>query len=62
MYRTDDPHDDFDRWEREQELRTAKLPECDICGKHIEDHYFNLYGEKCCEDCLDEHFRVTVEI
>lgn len=62
MYRTDDPHDDFDRWEREQELRTAKLPECDICGNHIEDHYYNLYGEICCEDCLDEYFRVTVEI
>lgn len=62
MYRTDDPIADYDRWEREQELRTAKLPECDICGRHIEDHYYNLYGEICCEDCLDEHFRVTVEI
>ena len=62
MYRTDDPIADFDRWEREQELRTADLPECDICGRPMEDHYYNLYGEKCCEDCLDENFRVTVEI
>ena len=62
MYRTDDPVADFDRWDREQELRTADLPECDICGKQIEDHYYNLYGEICCEECLEENFRVSVEL
>ena len=62
MYRTDDPIADFDRWEREQALRTADLPGCDICGRPIEDYYYNIYGETCCEECLEEHFRVTVEL
>lgn len=62
MYRTDDPLLDFDRWERQKARLAESLPKCDICGRPIDDTYYNLYGEICCEDCLDEHFRVTVEI
>lgn len=62
MYRTDDPLDDFDRYEREKERLEALLPKCDICGRTVDEHYYNIYGETVCEDCLDEHFRVTVEI
>lgn len=62
MYRTDDPYADFQSHEREQERLAAQLPKCDICGRPVDDTYYNLYGEICCEDCLDEHFRVTVEI
>ena len=61
-YRTDDPLADHARWERQQEQLAANLPKCDICGRTIEDHYFNIYGEICCEDCLEDNFRVTVEI
>lgn len=62
MYRTDDPLMDFDRWERQKERMAEKLPECDYCGKPVDDYYYNINGEIICEDCLNENFRVTVEI
>ena len=62
MYRTDDPLADFDRWEQERELMAADLPECECCGRIIDDHYFDINGVVFCEDCLEENFRVTVEI
>lgn len=62
MYRTDDPLADHDRWQREQERLAAQLPECDHCGKPVDDYYYNINGEIICEDCLSENFRVTVEI
>lgn len=61
-FRTDNPLADHARWVMEQERLADKLPKCDICGRPIDDHYYNLYGEKCCEGCLDENFRVAVEI
>ena len=62
MYRTDDPLMDFDKWERQKEQLAASLPECDYCGNPVDDHYYNINGEIYCEGCLDEHFRVTVEL
>ena len=62
MYRTDDPYADFQNHEREQELVASKLPECDYCGSTIDDHYFNINGEILCEDCLNENFRMVVEV
>lgn len=62
MYRTDCPLSDFDRWEQEKERLAANLPECDFCGRTVDDTYYNINGDIVCEDCLDEHFRVTVEI
>lgn len=61
-FRTDDPYTDYLNHEREQERLAAKLPKCDICGRTVDDQYYNIYGETVCEDCLAEHFRVTVEI
>ncbi len=62
MYRTDDPYADFCSHEREQERLAAQLPECDYCGSSIDDHYFNINGDIICEGCLNDNFRVTVEI
>lgn len=45
-FRTDNPLADHARWVMEQERLAAKLPTCDICGRPIDDHYYNLYGEK----------------
>ena len=61
-YRTDSPLDDFTRWDMERERLAAKLPKCDVCGRTVDDTYYNIYGETVCQDCLDKHFRVTVEI
>jgi hypothetical protein len=46
----------------EKEEMAEDLPECDICGRTIDDHYYNIYGEIMCEICLDENFRLMVEI
>ena len=61
-YRTDDPLADHARWERQQEQLAANLPKCDICGSTIDDHYFNINGDILCEDCLNEYFRMAVEV
>mgnify|MGYP003324246704 CR=1 FL=1 len=61
-YRTDDPYADFCSHEREQERLAAQLPECDYCGRTIDDHYYSINGEILCEICMDENFRMTVEI
>lgn len=61
-YRTDDPYADFCSHEREQERLAAQLPECDYCGKHVDDHYYYIDGEIYCEDCLRENFYRSVEI
>lgn len=62
MYRTDDPLADFDRWEQEKEEMAEDLPECDYCGRTIEDHYYFINSEVLCEVCMDDQFRVTVEL
>lgn len=62
MFRTDDPLDDLDRHEREQERLAAKLPTCDYCGKSIDDHYFNINGDIICGGCLNDNFKVAVEL
>lgn len=62
MYRTDDPLADFSRWEKQQEEMAEDLPECDYCGRKIDDHFFNINGDIICEDCLNANFRETVEI
>lgn len=62
MFRTDDPLMDFDRWERQKEQQAASLPECDHCEKPIDDYYWNINGEIFCEGCLNENFRMAVEV
>ena len=62
MFRTDDPLADFYRHELEKKEMTADLPVCDYCGKFVDDHYYFINGEVLCEVCLDEQFRVSVEI
>ena len=52
-FRNGDPLDDFDRLDREQAQYEAKLPQCDKCGKHIQDEiFFDIEGEILCEDCV----------
>ena len=61
-FRTGDPLDDFDRLDREQAQREARLPVCDECGEVIhDDHCFNIYGEILCEECMIEKFRKNTE-
>ena len=61
-YYTDDPLEDFKRYDADRESAVALLPECEWCGRRIQDeHYYEIDGILC-DDCLNEHFRKsTVE-
>ena len=58
MFLSDDPLLDFARYDREQTRLLKQLPECDYCGKPIQDeHYFDINGDVMCEKCLIRSFR-----
>lgn len=60
-YRTDDPEADFDRWDSELNRKLSLFPQCDYCGKTIQDeHYYVISEESVCCECLDRHFRQDV--
>ena len=62
MRYTDNPIDDFNRWDRERERRREQLPRCDVCGEHIQqDDAVFLDNEWYCDDCLYEA-RTAIEI
>lgn len=60
-FRSGDPLADFDRYDAMQADYEAKLPQCEKCGKHIQDDiYFEINNEILCEDCLvDEYGKST---
>lgn len=48
--------------EEEKERWLARRPVCSFCDQHIqEEHFYEIDCEMVCEDCLDKHFRRTVE-
>lgn len=57
--------DNYDMWEaheRQQEKLLERLPECEICGKTIQDdYYYEINDSIICEDCLNENHRKNVE-
>lgn len=60
MLYTDDPVADYDRWNAAQEDKVLRLPECAICGEHIQQEdavYIN--DEFICDECLEES-RVSI--
>ena len=55
---TDDPIADFERYDAEQERKLARLPECCVCGEHIQDDFlYDIDGELFCEECMNDSFR-----
>ena len=61
MYRTDDPHRDFDRYDAECAKYEARLPHCEYCGEAIHERYYVINDEIICEECLEQHFGHRVE-
>lgn len=62
MMWTDDPNENFLRYDREQQRRLARRPKCDICGEHIQDEYCYLIGgETVCPECLENDYRMEIE-
>jgi len=54
MYYTDNPVDDFNRWDAEQNRKLERLPICADCENHIQDEeaYYRK-GKWICECCMD---------
>lgn len=45
-------------WQKDE----TSLPQCDFCGKHIQDDYvYDIDNELYCEDCMKSHFRKPIE-
>lgn len=62
MYRTDDPHADFDRHDAAQERWLSRLPRCVECGEPIqEEEFFLINDEPVCEECLNRNYRKRTE-
>lgn len=57
--------DNYDLWEaheREQEKLLEELPECENCGKTIQDDfYYEINDSIICEDCLNDNYRKRTE-
>ena len=54
MY-SDDPVRDFERHDREQARRLARLPLCQICGEPIQQEFaVRINYAWFCDRCLDE--------
>lgn len=57
-FRKGDPDEDFFRLDLEESELEELLPECDGCGKRIdEDYYFKIDTEILCEDCVKNRYR-----
>lgn len=57
--------DVYDLWEAHearQEKELELLPECEICGKTIQDDfYFDIHDVIMCESCMIENHRKRTE-
>jgi hypothetical protein len=62
MFRTDDPHRDFDSWDNEQQAQLEELPVCHNCEEHIQDgYYYEIDGLVLCKECLNDNYRKSVD-
>ena len=57
-----DNYDAFAAWDAERESALARYPVCEWCSKTIQDDYFYIINdETICEECLNQHFRRSVD-
>ena len=63
FFRTEDPVADFNRHDRDQVRRLAKLPACERCGDAIQqERAVCINGFWFCDECLEKYRReVNVE-
>ena len=54
-YRSDNPDDDFIRWDEDKQCWLQSQPMCDECGEHIqEDYYYKINGRIYCPECIED--------
>lgn len=62
VYRTDDPHADFDCWDAEQTAKLDKLPVCSECDHPIQtEKCYEINGELICPECLEDYHEKRTE-
>ena len=61
MYYTDDPIADFNRRDRDQARREARLPKCANCGEPIYEKFYKIEGDIICEECLEAEYAYDVD-
>lgn len=58
---SDDPIEDYDRYDEETNKWLSERPICADCGEHIqEERAYYINGEFLCEDCMSAYL-VNVE-
>jgi formylmethanofuran dehydrogenase subunit E len=55
LYHTDNPVEDFERYDADLADEEEKFPICDMCGERMYEHYYNIDGNCICSDCLDTY-------
>ena len=62
MFYTDDPVEDYARWDAEQQRKLERNPVCAECGEHVQDDYFYLINDEviCC-GCLKANYRKSTD-
>lgn len=55
MFHSDNPVADYDRYCDYCDARIEKMPECEMCGEHIQqDNAVCIDGKWYCDICLEE--------
>ena len=60
MFRSEDPVRDAERYMEAQDIRLARRPKCDCCGRHIQDGEALHYVTRAidiwlCLECIDDN-------
>lgn len=59
---SDDPVQDFNRWDMELERKRARRPQCEMCEEHIQDETaILLHGHWICEKCINNNREIVDE-
>ena len=55
VYRSDDPDNDFARWDEDRQRWLRSRPICHECLEPIQEEYgYKIGGEWLCPDCLED--------
>ena len=58
IWYSDNPVEDFSRWDAEQNRQLAQRPECADCGEPIqEEEAYYINGFWICERCIESYRR-----
>ena len=57
-----DVYDLWEKYDRDLEKALARRPQCEKCGKHIQDdYYFEINNEVLCQGCMEDQYMRSTE-